>query len=64
MYFSYFGGIVGKRNGGIGQLGAQEGLECKRLQVKQAFLCTHTMGVFSPPLHKDSTGILLTYFHS
>lgn len=36
---SYLGSIVGQRNSGIGELGAQKDLERKHSQVKKVFQC-------------------------
>ena len=38
---------------------AQKGLERERSRVKKAFLCTRTMGVSAPSLHRESTDSLI-----
>ena len=39
-------------------------LECERSRVKKAFLCTRTMGVKAPSLHRESTDSLIHPFSS
>ena len=50
--FNYLGGVVGYRNAGIEELGAQKGLERERSRVR-------TMGVSAPSLHRESTDSLI-----
>ena len=61
MCFSYLGGIVGQTNAGIGQLGALKGLERERSRVSKAFVCTCTVGVSAPSLHRESTDYLISF---